>query len=106
MKKIECIIRQEKLKQLAENLRLAGAGGLNVTEIKGFGRQTTRPENYLFLPKTKVEIYVTDGQVEEIISAIKDSCREEKFGSGKIVVLPMDECIRVRTGEKGDEAIF
>ncbi len=106
MKKIECIVRQDKLKDLAESLRLAGVGGLTATETKGFGRETTRPQEYLFLPKTKVEIYVTDKQVEEIVSAIIRCCKEDVLGSGKIAVLPMDDCIRVRTEERGDEAIF
>lgn len=106
MKKIECIIRQEKLKELAESLRLAGIAGLTATEIKGFGKETTRPENYLFLPKTKIEIYLADGQVEEIISTIIKACQEDKFGSGKIVVLPMEECVRIRTNERGENALF
>ena len=106
MKKIECIIRQEKLKELADALRLAGVGGLMAIEIKGFGKQTTRPQNYLFLPKTKVEIYVADAQVKEIVSAIIKCCKQDTLGSGKIAILPMDDCIRVRTQERGDEAIF
>jgi len=106
MKKIECVIRQDKLKDLAESLRLAGAGGLTATETKGFGRETTRPQNYLFLPKTKVEVYVTDEQVEKITSVIIKCCKEGALGSGKIAILPMDDCIRVRTEERGDEAIF
>ncbi len=106
MKKIECVIRQEKLKVLSENLRSAGVGGLTATETKGFGRETTRPPEYLFLPKTKVEIYVTEEQVEEVISTIIKSCKEESLGSGKIAILPMDDCVRVRTEERGDEAIF
>jgi len=106
MKKIECIIRQEKLRELADLLQLAGVGGVTVTEAKGFGKETTRPPEYLFLPKTKVEVYVTDEQVGKVLSIIMKCCREEKLGSGKIAVLPMDDCIRVRTGEKGDKAVF
>lgn len=105
MKKIECIVRQDKLKDLTEALRLAGVGGMAVTEIKGFGKETARPENYLFLPKTKIEIYVIDEQIQEVVSAIISCCRDDRAGSGKIAILPMDECIRIRTGEKGEKAI-
>ncbi|MDD5069529.1 MAG: P-II family nitrogen regulator [Candidatus Omnitrophica bacterium] len=106
MKKLEAVIRSEKLKELAEKLRLAGIGGMMVSEIKGFGVQTTRPEEYLFLPKTKIEIYVTDAQVEEIIAVIVECCRTEKMGSGKVAVIPMEECVRIRTGDRGETAIF
>ena len=78
---------------------------MTVTEIKGFGRQTTRPKPYLFLPKSKIEMYVVNDQVEEIIHTISECCKEEELGSGKIVVLPMDDAIRVRTMERGDSAI-
>jgi nitrogen regulatory protein P-II 1 len=74
--------------------------------VKGFGRETTRPENYLFLPKTKIEIYVTDAQMEEVISTIINCCREDKLGSGKIAILPVEECIRIRTNERSREAIL
>jgi nitrogen regulatory protein P-II 1 len=106
MKKIECIIRPEKLKPLTDKLLLAGIGGLTATEAKGFGREATRPENFLFLPKTKIEIYATESQVEEIIETIAACCGDGKFGSGKIAILPVDDCIRVRTGEQGDSAIL
>ncbi|MCQ9205201.1 MAG: P-II family nitrogen regulator [Omnitrophica bacterium] len=106
MKKIECIIRSEKLKDVADRLLLAGIGGMMATEVKGFGVQTTRPQQYLFLPKTKVEIYALDNQVDEILNAISECCRDDKFGSGKVAVLPMEECMRIRTGERGETAIF
>lgn len=106
MKKIECIIRPEKLKQLTDSLLLIGIGGATVTEAKGFGREVTRPDNFLFLPKTKIEMYVTDEQVKEVVETITACCREDKFGSGKIVILPVEDCIRVRTGEKGNNAIL
>ena len=106
MKKIECIIRPEKLKEVERALRLAGVGGMTISEVKGFGRETTRPEAYLILPKTKIDIYAADGQVEEIIAAIISCCREDMMGSGKIAVLSMEECIRIRTGECGEKAIF
>lgn len=106
MKKIECIVRQGKANELAEALLLVGVGGLTFTEVKGFGKQTTRPKNYLFLPKTKIEIYSTDEQVEEIIASIIKCCRGDELGSGKIAVLPVEECVRVRTNERNDAAIF
>lgn len=106
MKKIEVIIRPEKLKPLTDKLLLIGIGGLTATETKGFGREPTRPENFLFLPKTKIEIYVTDEQVAEVIDTIIACCRDDKFGSGKIAVLPVNDCMRVRTGEKGNDAIL
>lgn len=106
MKKIECIIRPEKLKELTDELLLLGIGGLTVTEVKGFGREVTRPQNYLFLPKTKVEMYVTDGQIEEAVRTIMQCCGDGRFGSGKIAVLPLEKCIRIRTAQTDDEAIL
>ena len=106
MKKIECIIRQEKLNELTEVLRLSGVGGLTVSEVKGFGKETTRPKNYLFLPKSRIEIYVTDEQVEEMVATIIKCCKDDVLGSGKILILPVDECIRIRTGERGKKAIY
>ena len=106
MKKIECIIRSEKLKEVEKALRLVGIGGMTISEVKGFGRETTRPEAYLILPKTRVDIYVTDEQVEEVIATIISCCRENTMGSGKIAVLPLDDCVRVRTAERGEAAIL
>lgn len=106
MKKIECIFRSEKLKEVEKALRLAGVGGMTITEVKGFGKETTRPEAYLILPKTKVEIYATDGQVEELISIIVNTCRSGELGDGKIVVLSMDDALRIRTGERREEALI
>ncbi|MCK4824990.1 P-II family nitrogen regulator [bacterium] len=106
MKKIECIIRSEKLKELAEALRGAGAGGITITEVKGFGKETTRPEAYLILPKTKVEIYASDEQIETLISTIIETCRAGELGDGKIAVLPIDETLRIRTGERQKEALI
>lgn len=105
MKKIECIIRSEKLRELVEELRLCGISGATVSEVKGFGRETIRPDNFLFLPKTKLELYVTEENVEAIIQAIIKCCKEDMLGSGKIAVLPLEECVRVRTQERGEKAI-
>ncbi len=106
MKKIECVIRSEKVKELEKALRRIGVGGITITEVKGFGRETTRPEAYLILPKTKVEIYTTDKQVKELISVIINTCRTGELGDGKIIVLPVDNIHRIRTGETQDEAIY
>ncbi len=106
MKKIECVIRSEKLKELERALRRVGVGGITITEVKGFGRETTRPEAYLILPKTKVEIYAADKQVKELISVIISTCCTGELGDGKIIVLPVDNIHRIRTGETQDEAIY
>ena len=106
MKKIECIIRSEKLKELGGTLRQVGVGGMTITEVKGFGKETTRPDAYLVLPKTRVEIYATDQQVKEVAEVIIDTCCTGELGDGKIAILPMEEVIRIRTGEKGNQAIF
>lgn len=105
MKKLECVIRPEKLKELSEELRGIGVSGLTVTEVKGFGQQTTRPENYLFLPKTKIEIYLDDNKVEEVLGAITKVCKTGQLGDGKAVVLPVEDALRIRTGERGAKAI-
>ncbi len=106
MKKIECIIRPEKLKEVEKALRSVAVGGITITEVKGFGRETTRPDAYLVLPKTKLEIYATDDQVEELISVIVETCRTGELGDGKIIVLPMDDALRIRTEERLEEALI
>ncbi len=105
MKKIECIIRSEKLEELKKSLRDAGVPGLTISDVRGFGAETTRPDNYLVLPKTKIEIYCTDAQTEDLISTIETTCRGSDIGSGKIAVIPLSDVIRIRTGQTGDEAI-
>ena len=106
MKKIECIIRSEKVEELKRALRETGVGGITITEVKGFGKETTRPEAYLVLPKIKIEIYAAEQQVEELTGIIINTCRTGELGDGKIVILPMDKAIRIRTGEEQDKAIF
>ena len=105
MKKIECIIQNKKLSDLEQALRAIGVGGMTVMEVKGFGNEQTRPDSYLFLPKTKVEIYCTDGNVDATIDTICRVCQTGKLGDGKIAVLPVEEIVRVRTGERGHVAV-
>lgn len=112
MKKIEAIIKPFKLDDVKESLKEVGVQGLTVTEIKGFGRQKGHTELYRgaeyvvdFLPKIKLEIIVPDDMVTRVVDAIMDSARTGKIGDGKIFVLPMEEVIRIRTGERGEDAL-
>lgn len=112
MKKIEAIIKPFKLDELKEALTSLGVTGLTMSEVKGFGRQKGHTEIYRgaeyqvdFIPKVKVEIVVEASRVDEVVEAIMNSVRTGKIGDGKIFVLPVDEVCRIRTGEKGREAI-
>jgi nitrogen regulatory protein P-II 1 len=105
VKKIECIIRPNKLAALESALRQLGVGGMTVTEVKGFGKEQTRPEEYLFLPKTKVEIYCEDEIVSDIVQTICEICHSGKLGDGKIAIYPIEEIIRIRTFERGTAAV-
>ena len=112
MKKIEAIIKPFKLDDVKEALKDIGVHGLTVTEVKGVGRQKGHTELYRgaeyvidFLPKIKLEIIVSDDSVTKVIDSIIESARTGKIGDGKIFVLPMEEVIRIRTGERGDEAL-
>jgi nitrogen regulatory protein P-II 1 len=112
MKKIEAIIKPFKLDEVRESLAEAGVTGLTVTEVKGFGRQRGHTELYRgaeyvvdFLPKTKVEMIVSDDQVERVVEAIVKAARTGKIGDGKIFVSNVEQVVRIRTGETGDAAI-
>ena len=112
MKKIEAIIKPFKLDDAKEGLAKTGIQGLTVSEVKGFGRQKGHTELYRgaeyvvdFLPKLKLEIVVSDDQAEKVVQALQESCQTGKIGDGKIFVLPVEDAIRIRTGEKGDEAV-
>ncbi len=112
MKKIEAIIKPFKLDELKETLTVLGISGLTMTEVKGFGRQKGHTEIYRgaeyvvdFVPKVKVEIVVEASRVDEVVEAIITTVRTGKIGDGKIFVLPVDEVCRIRTGEKGKDAI-
>jgi nitrogen regulatory protein P-II 1 len=105
MKKVECIIQNKKLPALEEALRMAGVGGMTVTEVKGFGNEQTRPDSYLFLPKTKVEIFCDDETLDSIVETICKICQTGQLGDGKIAVMDVQELIRIRTGERGAVAV-
>ncbi len=105
MKKIECVIRPAKLTDLEQALRLIGVGGMTVSEVRGFGSEQTRPDQYLFLPKTKVEIYCPDEQVDAIVNTICEVCHSGKIGDGKIIVVPVEDIVRIRTFERGHAAV-
>ena len=112
MKKIEAIIKPFKLDEVKEALSAVGVQGITVTEVKGFGRQRGHTELYRgaeyvvdFLPKVKLEIIVKDDQVESVLEAITAAAKTGRIGDGKIFVIPVDEAIRIRTGERGEEAI-
>lgn len=112
MKKIEAIIKPFKLDEVKEALQEAGIQGLSVTEVKGFGRQKGHTELYRgaeyvvdFLPKVKIEVVLTDDMVDAAIEAIISAARTHKIGDGKIFVSPVEQAIRIRTGETGDDAV-
>jgi nitrogen regulatory protein P-II 1 len=112
MKKIEAIIKPFKLDEVKEALHEVGVKGITVTEAKGFGRQKGHTELYRgaeyvvdFLPKVKLEIIIEDGQVERAVEAIQTAAKTGRIGDGKIFVSPVEEVIRIRTGERGNEAI-
>jgi len=106
MKKIEAVIRSEKLKDVTEALKRIPVGGMTISDVRGFGGQRERPESFLFVHKTKLEVYATDEQVKEIISALLMHCSTGKMGDGKITVLSLEDCVRISTGERDNKAIL
>jgi nitrogen regulatory protein P-II 1 len=112
MKKIEAIIKPFKLDDVKEALNAIGIKGMTISEVKGYGRQKGHKEIYRgaeyivdFIPKAKLEIIVDSSQADKVIDTIIQAAKTGKIGDGKIFVLPVEEVIRVRTGEKGEEAI-
>ena len=112
MKKIEAIIKPFKLDEVKDELNNIGVLGMTVTEVKGYGRQKGHTELYRgaeyavdFLPKIKIELVIDDNLVDESVEAIKSKAHTGRIGDGKIFVTSVDEVIRIRTGEKGKEAI-
>ena len=112
MKKIEAIIKPFKLEEVKDALHDVGIEGMTVSEVKGFGRQKGHTEIYRgseytvdFLPKLKLEIVVPDGMVKTAVAAILKCARTGKIGDGKIFVQPLEQAIRIRTDEQGDNAL-
>ena len=112
MKKIEAIIKPFKLDEVREALSEIGVSGITVTEVKGFGRQKGHTELYRgaeyqvdFLPKMKIEIILSDDVVDRAIEAITSAANTGKIGDGKVFVYNVEQAIRIRTGEAGDEAL-
>eukprot|EP00439_Symbiodinium_sp_Y106_P089222 s1_g1758.t1 len=112
MKKIEAIIKPFKLDEVKEALQEVGLQGITVTEAKGFGRQKGHTELYRgaeyvvdFLPKVKIEVVLDNETVEKAVEAIQNAARTGRIGDGKIFISTVEEAIRIRTGETGDEAI-
>lgn len=112
MKKIEAIIRHFRLEEVKDALTEAGVQGMTVSEVRGFGRQKGHKEQYRgaeytvdFLPKAKIEVVVADEQVSTVIDTILRTARTGRIGDGKIFVIPLEQMIRIRTGETGEEAL-
>ncbi len=112
MKKIEAIIKPFKLDDVKEALNEIGIQGMTITEVKGYGRQKGHKEIYRgaeyvvdFIPKIKIELIVADEMVQKASDTIEEAANTGKLGDGKIFILPVDDAVRVRTGERGTEAI-
>ena len=112
MKRIEAIVKPFKLDEVKNALTRIGIQGMTVTEVKGFGRQKGHTESYRgteyaidFLPKSKIDLIVMDELVHQVIETIERTARTGKIGDGKIFLSPIEEAIRIRTGERGKEAI-
>lgn len=112
MKLVTAIIKPFKLDDVRELLSKTGVPGITITEVKGFGRQKGHTELYRgaeyvvdFLPKVKIEVAISDDLVEQVIEALTQSARTGKIGDGKIFVEPLEQVVRIRTGESGPEAL-
>ena len=112
MKKVEAIIKPFKLDDVKDALHDAGVSGITVSEVKGFGRQKGHTELYRgseyvvdFLPKVKVEVVCEDDQVDRVVEAIEAAARTGRIGDGKIFVLAVEQAVRIRTGDRGADAI-
>jgi nitrogen regulatory protein P-II 1 len=112
MKKIEAVIKPHALENVKERLQQIGISGMTVCEVRGFGRTGGKTEVYRgsayvvdFVPKVRLDIVVKDSMVREVVEAIVLSAKTGKIGDGKIFVTPVDEAIRIRTGERGEDAL-
>ena len=115
MKMIRCYIRNEKLEAVREKLFSLGVPGLSVSEVKGIGKPLSQlrsspdpdvAEVPQFLPRTEITIMLEDSEVEEVIQALIETVRTGKLGDGKIFVLPVEQAVRIRTGEKDEQALY
>lgn len=112
MKKVEAVIKPFKLDEVKDKLNEIGIKGITVSEVKGFGRQKGHTELYRgaeyvvdFLPKIKLEIIIADSQLDEVVNAIIKSAQTGRIGDGKIFITNLEDTIRIRTGERGEDAI-
>jgi len=112
MKKVEAIIKPFKLDEVKDALGEVGVQGMTVSEVKGFGRTGGKKEVYRgsayvvdFVPKVKLEVVVGDSQVGQVIEAIEKAAKTGRIGDGKVFVLPIEEALRIRTGERGEDAV-
>jgi nitrogen regulatory protein P-II 1 len=112
MKLITAIVKPFKLDEVKDALKAADVHGMTVTEVQGFGRQSGHTEVYRgaeytidFVPKTRIEVLVQDGDVERVVATIIETARTGKIGDGKVWVVPVDSVSRIRTGEKGEDAL-
>ena len=112
MKLVIAVIKPFKLDDVKDRLKALGVNGLTLTEVQGFGRQRGHTEVYRgaeyevdFVPKLRIEIVVDDAQVDEVVNGIVESARTEKIGDGKVWVVPVESLVRVRTGERGSDAL-
>jgi nitrogen regulatory protein P-II 1 len=112
MKKVECIIQPGRLDEVREGLTEIGVTGLTVTEVKGYGRQKGHTELYRgaeytvdFIPKIKMDVVVPEDLVDQVIETIMEKARTGRIGDGKIFVIPVEETVRIRTGERGKDAV-
>ena len=112
MKKIEAVIKPFKLDEVKSKLSSVGISGMTITEVKGFGRQKGHTELYRgaeyvidFLPKVKVEVVVEDSLVDNVVEAIENAARTGRIGDGKIFVMEVEQAVRIRTGDRGADAI-
>ncbi|MGH8959346.1 MAG: P-II family nitrogen regulator [Acidimicrobiia bacterium] len=112
MKLIVAYVKPFKLEEVKDALREVGVTGMSVSEIRGFGRQSGQTEVYRgaeykveFVPKTRIELAVDDGDVERVVGTIEGAARTGDIGDGKVIVLPIEQILRIRTGERGAEAI-
>jgi nitrogen regulatory protein P-II 1 len=112
MKKVECIIKPHRLEEVKEGLNGIGVPGMMISEIRGFGRQKGHTELYRgseyvveFIPKIKIEVVIPDSLLDQVHEVVREHAKTGKIGDGKIFVMPVEESIRIRTGETGEDSI-